>query len=145
GTLTGLTPDQLSSFERNGFCGPFTLCEPEDAATLGRRIVEEVIPHRCSIYAHTTADVPAALYRRDRHLDSPLAYRIASSQRIVDLLPPLLGPDILLWRSDLFEQGPGNVPTKPHQDVAFDSTRATHPIIEAGEGETPVGQASHPG
>src|SRR5690606_26013218 len=45
GTLRGLTPGRLSSFEWSAFCCLFTRCEPEDAATLGRRIVEEVIRH----------------------------------------------------------------------------------------------------
>jgi non-heme Fe2+,alpha-ketoglutarate-dependent halogenase len=132
------------AFASDGYAGPFTLVDPAVAARLVGRIREEVLPTQCEVYAHSRADRDAVLYLRDRHLDSPLLYRIATANEILSRLPPLLGPDILLWRSDMFEQAPGDVPTSPHQDGAFESARATHPMIEVGEGETPVGHQSVP-
>ncbi len=139
-----LSKVELDTFARDGWCGPFDLFEPAVAARLLSRIREEVLPNRCEIYAHTRADLEAAEYRRDRHLDSPLMYRIAAANEIVSRLRPLLGPNILLWRSDAFEIGVGDPATSPHQDGAFEATRGTHPLIEVGEGQTPVGHQQVP-
>jgi len=85
---------------------------------------------------------------RDRHLDSPICYRLAAAPEIVSRLSPLLGPDILLWRSDGFEQRPESIATAPHQDGVFDyftdPTRPPQPKIELGEGEAPVGHMTFP-
>src|ERR1700759_4386876 len=110
-----LSQRDLEAFERDGWCGPFDLCDAATATRLLTRIREEVLPHRCEIYAHSKADLVVAEYRRDRHLDSPLMYRIAAANEIVSLLPPLIGPNILLWRSDAFEIGVGDPATSPHQ------------------------------
>jgi non-heme Fe2+,alpha-ketoglutarate-dependent halogenase len=140
----GLTQRELEMFERDGWLGPFDLFEPDLAARLLVRIREEVLPTRCAIYAHTRGDLPFVEHRRDRHLDSPLMFRIASAPPLTSRVASLLGPDVLLWRSDAFEQGPGDAATSPHQDGAFEATRATHPMIEAGEDQQPVGRQLHP-
>jgi len=139
-----LSQRELDTFENDGWCGPFDLFEPALAARLLSRIREEVLPKRCEIYAHTRADIEVAEYRRDRHLDSPLMYRIAAANELVSLLPALLGPDILLWRSDAFEIGVGDPATSPHQDGAFEATRGTHPLIEVGPNQASVGHQQIP-
>ncbi|MDB4955283.1 MAG: chlorinating enzyme [Myxococcales bacterium] len=140
----GLSQQELDAFERDGWVGPFDLFEPAVAARLLSRIRAEVIPVRCEIYAHTRGELEFVDYKRDRHLDSPLAFRIASAPEIVSRASSLLGPDVLLWRSDAFEQGIGDPATAPHQDGAFEATRRTHPLIEAGEGQQAVAHQTDP-
>jgi non-heme Fe2+,alpha-ketoglutarate-dependent halogenase len=150
--LVALEQVHLDNYRTKGYAGPFTLFTPDEAARLARRIQEEVFPVPCDIYAHTQPDSKLKAYRksfdasrmRDRHLDSPLMYRMATSEAIVSRLRSLLGPDILLWRSDTFLQEVGDEPTPAHQDRAFEATRATHPMIEAGEGQVPAARQTYP-
>jgi non-heme Fe2+,alpha-ketoglutarate-dependent halogenase len=147
-----LSQREVDAFNADGYVGPFTLFEPDVAERLDRRMREEVLPVRSEVYAHTEADAVVAAYKpermRDRHLDSPLAYRIAAAPEIVSRLRALLGPDILLWRSDGFEQRAGSAPSGTHQDGAFeyttDPSREPVPKIELGDGETPVGHQTFP-
>ena len=144
--------DVLESYRQRGYTGPFTLFEPGLAQQLFRRIDTEVFPALSDTYGHTQADAVAASYRksfdlsraRDRHLDSPLLHRIASSREIVSLLSPILGPDILLWRSDSFDQSAGDTPTPPHQDRTYEGSRATDPMIEPGEEDMPLAHQEQP-
>jgi len=139
------------TFHSDGYSGPFTLFSPDVAATLLRRSQAEVFSVRCQTYAHTEADPRCAAFRktldpmtrRDRHLDSPLMYRIASHPQILERVAHLLGPDLLLWRSDTFEQAAGDAPTTPHQDGVFEGMNPD-PIIEAGEGQEVVGRQALP-
>ena len=140
----GLSNQELEQFEREGWLGPFDLCDPSVAARLLGRIREEVVTTRSAIYAHTHGEPVMVEYKRDRHLDSPLMFRMAAAPAIVSRLPSLLGPDVLLWRSDAFEQGVGDASTSPHQDGAFEATRATHPMIEVGEGQAAIAHQVRP-
>ena len=140
----GLSQRELDMFNRDGWAGPFKLVEPEVATQLLARIRDEILPTRCDIYAHTHADLAVAEYKRDRHLDSPLMSRMARAPAIVSRLPGLIGPNVVLWRSDVFEQGPGDRATSPHQDGAFEATRATHPMIEVGESQASVAHQVQP-
>ena len=126
-----LSQAEIDQFFDRGYLGPLTLFEPAVATDLLRRIDAEVLSERSATYAHTRGDPPKVDYTRDRHLDSPLLHRVASSPAIVDRVVSLLGPDVLLWRSDVFAQGPGDPPTYPHQDIDLSGTRVV-PCIEAG-------------
>jgi non-heme Fe2+,alpha-ketoglutarate-dependent halogenase len=146
-----MSDDLLESYQRNGFAGPFTLFGPELAAQLAHRLREEVFATRCQIYAHTHADPRTAAFRksldpesrRDRHLDSPLLYRMATAPEILTRLRHLLGPNILLWRSDTFEQSAGDKETGAHQDGVFDGLNPV-PMIECGQGQAPIGRQTYP-
>lgn len=140
----GLTSSEIVTFRREGWLGPFDLIDGATAARVLARIREDVLTVKSAIYAHTKGDLAAVDYKRDRHLDSPLMYRLAAAPAIVSRVQSLLGPDVLLWRSDMFEQGVGDPATSPHQDGAFEATRGEFPMIEAGDGETPVGHQKIP-
>lgn len=132
-----LSRDEIERFNRDGYLGPLTLVEPPVAVDICRRVQEDVLTHRCHVYAHTSGDFPKVDYTRDRHLDSPMLYRLAASPSIVDRVSSLLGPDLLLWRSDIFAQGPDDPPTYPHQDSDLSGTRVI-PCIDAGPNTPPV-------
>ena len=140
----GLTPSEIVTFQREGWLGPFDLLTPGISERVLARIRAEVLPVKSAIYAHTSGDFAAVDYKRDRHLDSPLMFRLAAAPAIVSRVQSLLGPDVLLWRSDMFEQGAGDPATSPHQDGAFEATRGTFPMIEIGDGDQPVGRQTVP-
>lgn len=123
-----LSAEERERFRSLGVLGPFKLLEPDDALAIGRRLMGEVYPQPNWIYAHTKGDFAMMDFSRDRHLDSPLLYRLCADPAIVDRVIPFLGPDVLFWRTDFFERGPEDPPTSPHQDEELSGTR-NRPMI----------------
>jgi len=54
-----------------------------------------------------------------RHLDDPVVYRLCAHPAIVERVGALLGPDVLLWQSNLFDKPPGASEIPWHQDRLF--------------------------
>ena len=125
--------DEIARFTAQGYLGPFELLPEPVALAIGKRLAEEVLPVRSPTYAHSPTDVPKLAFVRDRHLDSPLLARLLADERVVNRLTTLLGPDVLLWRSDFFMQAAGDRETLPHQDKNFSGMRNI-PALEAPEG-----------
>ncbi|MDB4955134.1 MAG: chlorinating enzyme [Myxococcales bacterium] len=132
-----LTDAEVETFKSRGFLGPFTVMPEDEAVALGRRLVDEVTTTPSPFYAHTKADIPKLNFIRDRHWDSPAVARILSDGRIVQRITRLLGPDVLLWRSDFFVQGREDRETAPHQDMAFSGMRKI-PALAMADGRMPL-------
>lgn len=139
----GLSRQEIERFNSDGFLGPFRLFGRDVALQIGQRIRTQILTRRCEVYAHTKGDFEKLDYMRDRHLDSPLLYRCATAPAIVSRIASLLGPDILLWRSDLFLQRLKDPGTHPHQDIDLSGTRVI-PSIEAGTEHAPIGKIDYP-
>jgi non-heme Fe2+,alpha-ketoglutarate-dependent halogenase len=106
----------IGRFGELGYAGPFRILPHDVALRLGERLALEVLSTDSPIYAHSPTDVAKLRYVRDRHLDSPLVYRLCVAAPIVDRIAALLGPDLLLWRSDFFVQSKDDRESLPHQD-----------------------------
>lgn len=104
-----LDKEEVVQFHRDGYLGPFTLCSPEEMAEYRERVPGEVREE--SEYAGPPS--------RDRHLDSPTVYDLCSHPALVDRLASILGPDVTLWRSFIFQKGPGGDSFPWHQDSRF--------------------------
>jgi ectoine hydroxylase-related dioxygenase (phytanoyl-CoA dioxygenase family) len=55
----------------------------------------------------------------DRHLDSPLVAHLATHPAILAQVEPLLGADLMVWRSIFFSKGPTSMEVPWHQDSHF--------------------------
>lgn len=104
-----LSKDEIVQFHQDGYLGPFTLCSPEEMAEYHERIPGEV---RQESEYHGPPS-------RDRHLDCPSVYELCSHPALVGRLSSILGPDVTLWRSFLFQKGPGGGSFPWHQDSRF--------------------------
>jgi non-haem Fe2+, alpha-ketoglutarate-dependent halogenase len=132
--MTDLVSDaELAQFTERGYLGPYALLPEATALAVGKRLAEEVLSVRSSTYAHTQPDLADLHVTRDRHLDSPLLARVLADDRVVGRMTRLLGPDVLLWRSDFFVQALGDRETQPHQDKNFSGKRDI-PAIESASG-----------
>lgn len=93
-----------------GFSGPFPLAlergEIDEIAVYLNRVLDAKQIH--PIYGRYAT--------RDWHLVNPAITRLLVNPRIVDKLEPLLGEDILLWRSKVFAKAPGEGPLGWHQE-----------------------------
>lgn len=97
----------IEQFERDGFFGPIKVYEPDEAASMIREI---------RIQNQRRSDV---LYDNnvnyDRHFDIPLLSQHISNPVIVKYLQAILGPDVLLWRTEFFPKFPQTEGTEWHQ------------------------------
>ncbi|MBV8727495.1 MAG: phytanoyl-CoA dioxygenase family protein [Candidatus Eremiobacteraeota bacterium] len=96
------------TIERNGFAGPFRAFSEEQIASIGETI------ERCVL----TSEGPAAGQPvQSRHLDSQDVLALCTRQEIVERVAALLGPDIVLWRSNFFPKTPGAAELHWHRDA----------------------------
>lgn len=54
-----------------------------------------------------------------RHLDSRAVHDLIAQPAIVDRMASLIGPNLLLWHTRLFDKPPGDGPVPWHQDMPF--------------------------
>ena len=101
---------QLSAFFDNGFIGPLQLCPPLEMKDIIVNLTDEV-------------QRPSAIYNfptdRDRHLDCPSVFDLCTRPSLVERVAQLLGPDLLLWRSQLWHKPPFSGGTDWHQATTF--------------------------
>jgi len=104
-----LTRDEVANFHRDGFLGPYAACAPEAMDEIRGQLDREVF----------TRKGPAGTTEQCRHLDSALVWELCRSSAIVDRVVSLLGDDVVLWRSNFFDKGPGAKEVPWHQDVNY--------------------------
>ncbi len=105
-----LSPDikeDIEQFKRDGFFGPIKIYEPEEAAEMIREI--RIQNQNRSNALHNNS------VNYDRHMDIPHLSRHISHPIIIKYLTAILGPDVLLWRTEFFPKFPGAKGTEWHQ------------------------------
>jgi non-heme Fe2+,alpha-ketoglutarate-dependent halogenase len=111
-----LTRDEIEQFERDGYLGPFTLYEPDQAKTLYAALRGQLFQRRFAPY---DAPFDSAIANYDRHLDLDALSAHVCRAEIVDRLVGILGPDVLCWRSEFIPKYPGAEGTDWHQADTF--------------------------
>jgi chlorinating enzyme len=111
----GLTPAQVVQFEQQGYLGPFTAFPAAAMVQLRQTIYQRVLPP----FVYEGPQQSAKF----RHLDSQTVFKPCSAPAIIGRIASLLGLDLLLWHSTLFETPPTQ-PDEPeeypwHQDIHF--------------------------
>jgi hypothetical protein len=106
----------LSSIERNifrdnGVLYPLTLCSTDAMSEISRYVRAFTLTSECPVpgYAHT----------KWRHIDDTVIYQLATHPAILDRVSQILGENILLWQSNLFDKPPGADEIPWHQDRLF--------------------------
>jgi hypothetical protein len=106
-----LTRDEVQRWHDLGYLGPYTLVTPEEMARLRARIDAD-------IFVAESAR-PARERNHDRHLDHPAVWRLCSLPPLVERVASLIGPDLILWRSNFQMKEPGDPAVPWHQDGAY--------------------------
>lgn len=106
-----LSAAEVALWHRQGYLGPYRLVSPARMAELRERIDEDIFRRE--------ADRPPASRNHDRHLDHAAVWELVSHPALVERVACLIGPDLLLWRSNfqMKEAGGDGVPW--HQDSAY--------------------------
>jgi len=105
-----MTEAEVKQFYEQGFIGPFTLCSPEEMAQIRDKLWAE-IQQPSKTYGFVTG--------RDRHLDCANLWKLLQRSEWTERLASLLGPNLLLWRSQLFLKVPGSAETTWHQASTY--------------------------
>lgn len=97
-------------FANDGFAGPFPL------GTLGQMSFVALHLFR-SVFTKPgpVANDPFV----NRHLDSPMVAQLCTHPAIIAQVEPLLGGNLVVWRSLFFFKGPGSKDVSWHQDSHF--------------------------
>jgi len=105
--MSALTPSQVVSFNRDGYLAPLPV--------LGEAETEQYYRAFTAICEQVTASGAPALIQAHLHFRS--AYALATHPRLLDLVAPLIGPDILVHTTSLFLKRAGEASfVSWHQD-----------------------------
>jgi non-heme Fe2+,alpha-ketoglutarate-dependent halogenase len=105
-----MTSAEVKTFWKRGFLEPFALCSREEMIELREQALGEM-QKRSPIYQKYTG--------RDRHLDCPTLYHLLKRPELTERLAQLMGPNLLVWRSDLFMKPAGFPAYAWHQATTY--------------------------
>lgn len=115
-----MSPETIKQFHTNGFLGPFTVLSEEEMSVF-RTKLENELETESKAFGFKTV--------RDRHLDAPFIMDLFRKPEITEVLAQLLGPDILIWRSHVFNKPPGAASIPWHQASTYMLEDYKQPIL----------------
>jgi non-haem Fe2+, alpha-ketoglutarate-dependent halogenase len=126
-----LTDEELASFHRDGYIGPFDLYDEADMESNLRALRPKLLNTKNAIYRSERAISGATnLSSYDRHIDIDFLAQHITRPEIVDRVSSILGPDVLCWRTEFFPKYPGDEGTDWHQADNFSNVAGSkHPQI----------------
>lgn len=113
-----LTPEEVESFEKNGYFGPFKVYEPEEIAAAWKKLRPAIFDRSHAAYEIGQSG-SASIANYDRHLDLTFLSNHICRPQIVHRVQSALGPDVLCWRTEFFPKYPGVAGTPWHQNDTF--------------------------
>ncbi len=112
----GLTEDQVDQYWRDGFIFPIEIFPVGEAADFRAELEQIENDWR-------EADLPHPLlqYKRiNSNCVMPMAARLATNPRVLDVVEGILGPDILIWGAEFFIKEPNTTHiVGTHQDLTY--------------------------
>jgi hypothetical protein len=94
-----LTAAQLDGFRRHGVVFPIPVLSAQEAARFRGA---------CDDLEIQLGGNPRTVEVRQMHLHLPWAYELAVAPRVLDAAEQVLGPDLLVWATELFAKRPGD-------------------------------------
>lgn len=98
-----LTPAQVEQFHRDGYLGPFAIASPGEVEMLRGQV--EAVLARKPVDEATAANAHFLQGNHNRHLDSRVIFDLVTHPAIVQRMVRIMGPDLLLWRTNFFIKG----------------------------------------
>ncbi|NJK72970.1 MAG: hypothetical protein HC942_00875 [Microcoleus sp. SU_5_6] len=144
-----LTEADIQFFYQNGYIGPFTIVAPEVAEGIKSHLVEmletesTVYPYSQNAYVIEAKDRATsqdrirsnydtsylAMNYRDRHLDDSQLLDLFKHPALTERCAQLLGPDLLLWRTQFFPKAPSEEGTPLHQASTYLLDNLKEPVV----------------
>ena len=138
-----LSEAEIRSFYRDGYIGPFTMLSPEEAESVKNHLVNLINNKESSVYPYTqgafeilqakgkaqpTSEKKVmnnhevafrGLNMRDRYIEDPVLLSLFKHPALTERCAQLLGPDLLLWRTQFFAKAPKGPGTPFHQESTY--------------------------
>lgn len=123
-----LSEDEIRFFYEHGYIGPFTIMSPEEVKSVKARLIEPLENAESPIYPYcegffevqTNEEIAMkAMKSRDRYLDNPILLNLFKHPALTERCAQLLGPDLLLWRTQFFPKAPKSYGTPFHQASTY--------------------------
>jgi non-haem Fe2+, alpha-ketoglutarate-dependent halogenase len=130
-----MTRFDAAEFDRRGYASALR-CTP--AGEMARHFTDLLELVQRPSPRFDRADIDKLRCTRNRHLDAPAVLALARHPRILDVVEQLLGPDLVLWRSDFFVQGKSDPETRWHQDRQFSGPRRLPSLVIADRDGKPT-------
>lgn len=125
-----LNKDEILKFHQLGYCGPFTLYQPEEMKKYWRETRLRLLDRRHAVYAVDDAISGSTnIANYDRHLDDDFLSEHICRREIVDRVSSILGPDVLCWRTEFFPKMPNDEGTDWHQADTFANASGQPQIV----------------
>lgn len=125
-----LSQQELESFARNGYIGPFTLYPREQMQALWKRARLNLLDRSAAVYQDLDAISGVTnIANYDRHLDDGFLAEHVCRPEITERVSSILGPDVLCWRTEFFPKYPGDEGTDWHQADTFANASGTPQIV----------------
>jgi len=125
-----MTPQDVASFRRDGFFGPFKVYEIDEMRKTWRHERLNMLDRSQAIYGDEAAKAGNTnISNYDRHLDMGFLARHIARPEVVDRVTSVLGPDVLCWRTEFFPKYPGDEGTDWHQADTFANASGTPQIV----------------
>jgi chlorinating enzyme len=148
-----LTEADIKFFYEKGYLGPFTLISSADAESLWKDLQQElkvestVYPYSQGAYRIEAQDHDSsqdsvrsnyevsllAMNCRDRHLENASLLNLFQHPALTERCAQLLGPDLLLWRTQFFPKAPGEAGTPLHQASCYLLDNMKEPVVKPPE------------
>ena len=118
-----LTRAQVRQYHSQGWLGPFTLITKTEMAKVARELTAEILE------PVKQQGLDEDHYFHNRHLDNRCVWELISNPALVEKVASILGPDLVLWRSNFQIKPPRseqeqwnhgwNTAAPWHQDCAY--------------------------
>ncbi|MFK7745485.1 MAG: phytanoyl-CoA dioxygenase family protein [Roseobacter sp.] len=134
-----LTKAQQAQYWEDGYIFPLQVMPPEDAKNL-RAELEDLE----RTWLDNGLPLPLSTYKRvNSHCVMPLAHRIGSDPRILDVVEGILGPDIMIYAVEFFIKEPNTKhKVSMHQDLTYWGLGAIDGLVTAWLSLSPATPAS---
>lgn len=106
-----LSKTEMERFYNDGVVHPLPLCSAGTMSHITRYIRAFTLTRECP--------VPGYPNTKWRHIDDAVIYKLGTHPAILDRVSQILGENILLWQSNLFDKSPGADEIPWHQDRLF--------------------------
>jgi chlorinating enzyme len=100
---SGGVEDLKLLYDDKGYIGPFTAFDRQELA-------------RLDVLRFINTGREGSDWKRNRHLDVPSVARLCQSEHVISRVRALLGPDLLVWRSNIFAISTRDEGLTWHQD-----------------------------